>query len=42
MSFVGPCLDVAWYSESIYIVCGNDRRVSVMDVNGNGPVTVFV
>ncbi|KZV71433.1 WD40 repeat-like protein [Peniophora sp. CONT] len=40
--FRGPCLDVAWYSENIYVVCGNDKRVSVMDVNGNGPVTVFV
>ncbi|VDC06227.1 unnamed protein product [Peniophora sp. CBMAI 1063] len=40
--FRGPCLDIAWYSENIYVVGGNDKRVSVMDVNGNGPLTVFV
>ncbi|KZV70196.1 WD40 repeat-like protein [Peniophora sp. CONT] len=38
----GPCLDVAWYSESIYVVCGNDRQITVLDVHSDVVVTVLV
>ena len=38
------CLDVAWLSEDLFIICGggpSDNYISVMSVDGDGPVTNF-